>query len=141
MIKTGSRSSIWLLGFYFCVLGLNHLKCIGVTESEEALFSSPVTMHGVIQEGRTSYLQVFADTTVTLKPTPTPVRAKKQKSATDLGCTPLIQTSTSRVTSTVTSHTASQPVTDNVVQPQASGIQTWAVPRDTLQQSTESTDR
>ena len=49
----------------------------GVSKSEEALFGSPVTTHVLIRDGGTSYSQVFSDTAVALKPTPTPARPKK----------------------------------------------------------------
>ena len=49
----------------------------GISESEEALFGSPVTTHALIRDGWTSYSQVFSDTAVALKPTPTPARPKK----------------------------------------------------------------
>ena len=89
----------------------------------------------MIQEGGTSYSQVFADTAVAIKPTP--ARPKKHKSTIDLGCTPLMQTATSRATSTVTPQTVSQPVTETVVQPQDPSVQAWSVPKDILQQLSE----
>ena len=95
----------------------------GVSESDEALFGSPLTNHALIQDRWTWYSQVFSDTVVALKPTPTPVRAKKQKLTIELGCTPLTHTTTSRVTSTITSYTASQPVTETVAQLQGVNIQ------------------
>ena len=111
------------------------VKRRGVSESEEALFGSPPLTHPVIQDGGTAYSQVFADTAVAIKPTP--VRPKKQKSTIDLGCTPVLQTTMSRLASTVTSQTSSQPeissvtfqtlsqpVTDPVAQSEPSGVQT-----------------
>ena len=59
----------------------------GVTDTEEALFASSTGV-SVIQEGGTSYSQVFPDTAVALKPITTPARPKKQKHTFDLGLTP-----------------------------------------------------
>ena len=89
----------------------------------------------MIQEGGTSYSQVFADTAVAIEPMP--ARPKKHKLTIDLGCTPLVQTATLHVTSTVTSQMISQPVTKTVIQPQDSSAQTWSVPKDILRQLPE----
>ena len=61
----------------------------------------------VIQEGETSYSQVFPDKAVALKPAATPAMAKKQKPMLDLGLTPLTYQSTSstQVTLTITAPT------------------------------------
>ena len=61
---------------------------------------------------------------------PTPARPKKPKAAIDLGCTPLAQTATSRITSTMTSHTISQSATKATSQPQTSSAQIWPTPKD-----------
>ena len=108
------------------------VKRRGTPDKEEALFSSPVAAHAVIQEGGTAYSQVFADTAVAIKPTP--VRPKKHKATIDLGCTPLMQTATARVTSTVTSQTVSQPLAETVAQPQDPPTQIWTTPQDIVQQ-------
>ena len=78
----------------------------GVTDTEEALFASPTGV-SVIQEGGTSYSQVFPDTAVALKPVTMPARPKKQKHALDLGLTPLNYqpTMNTQVTSTITAPT------------------------------------
>ena len=76
----------------------------GVTDTEEALFASPTGV-SVIQEGETSYSQVFPDTAVALKPVSTPARLKKQ--TLDLGLTPLNYqpTVSTQVTSTISAPT------------------------------------
>ena len=102
------------------------VKRRGTPDKEEALFSSPVAAHAVIQEGGTAYSQVFANTAVAIKPTP--VRPKKHKPTIDLGCTPLMQMATARVTSTVTSQTVSQPLAETVTQPQDPATQIWTTP-------------
>ena len=122
------------------------VKRRGISESEAALFGSPPTTHAVIQDGGTAYSQVFA--AVAIKPTP--ARPKKQKSTIDLGCTPILQTTTSHLTSTVTSQmrsqpktstvtfqTLSQPVTESVGQSQHSGVQTWHATKDIPRQPAE----
>ena len=78
----------------------------GVTDTEEALFASPTGV-SVIQEGGTSYSQVFPDTAVALKPVTTPARPKKQKHTLDLGLTPLNYqpTVSTQVTSTISAPT------------------------------------
>ena len=112
------------------------VKRRGRPDKEEALFSSPVAAHAVIQEGGTAYSQVFADTAVAIKPTP--VRPKKHKATIDLGCTPLMQTATARVTSTVTSQTVCQPLAETVAQPQDPPTQIWTTPQDIVQQPPDS---
>ena len=79
------------------------------------LFASPTNTTGVIQEGGTSYTQVFPDTTVALKPLTTPARAKKQKPILDLGITPLNYELTSRFQVTSTISVLTQAVTDSVI--------------------------
>ena len=67
-----------------------------------------------------------------------------------MGCTPILQTTTSRLASTVTSQTSSQPetssvtfqtlsqpVTDPVAQSQPSGVQTWHADKDISRQPTK----
>ena len=78
----------------------------GIADTDEALLASP-TATAVIQEGGTSYSQVFPDKAVALKPAETPARAKKQKPTLDLGLTPLNYQSApgAQVTSTITAPT------------------------------------
>ena len=64
-----------------------------VEDSEEALYASLVNTN-VIQVGRTSYSQIFADTTVALKPTQTPTCARKPMPEGTLGCALLPHTTT-----------------------------------------------
>ena len=67
----------------------------------------------------------------------TPARPNMQKAAIDLGCTPLTQTATSRITSTMTFHTISQSPTKATSQPQTSSVEIWPTPKDAEQHLSE----
>ena len=93
---------------------LEQTKRREMADAEEPLFASPTNTTAGIQEGGTTYSQVFPDTAAALKPLTTPARAKKRKSTLDLGITPLNYElmSGSQVTSTIS--TPTQAITDNV---------------------------
>ena len=105
-----------------------------IVDSEEALFVSPTNTTTVIQEGGTSYSQVFPDTAVALKPLTTPARAKKQKPTLDLGITPLNHETTSRTQATSTVSAPTQVVTDSVTQTPANVGVSLTLPKEPTQQ-------
>ena len=110
------------------------MKRRGIVDSEEALFASPTNTTAVIQEGGTSYSQVFLDTAVGLKPLITPVRVKKQKRTLDLSITPLNYETMSRAQATSTVSAPTQVVTDSVTRTQVKVGVSWTLPKEPTQQ-------
>ena len=91
-------------------------------------------MTAVIQEGGTSYFQVFQDTAVALKLLTTPERAKKQKPMLDLGITPMNYDTTSHAQATSTVSAPTPFVTDSVTRTPANVGVSWTLSKEPMQQ-------
>ena len=102
----------------------------GIADREEALFASLTNTAAVIQEGGTSYSQVFPDTAVALKLLTTPARVTKQKPMLDLGITPLDYEPTSRSQATSTISAPTPVMTDSVTRTPASVGVSWTLPKE-----------